>query len=94
MSVMLVGRVEVKDPDLWQDYVTGVKESLEPFSAKTVFRGRKFEELAGEETYSDIVLIEFEDREIALKWFKSSDYQSLIPLRRLAADVQISLYSL
>ncbi len=92
MSVMLVGRVQVKDSDIWHNYVTGVGKSLEPFKAKTVFRGRQFEDIAGRTSYSDIVLIEFRDRETAVNWFKSSAYQALIPIRKLAADVQISLY--
>lgn len=93
MSVMLVGRVQVKAPDLLKAYVAGVRESLKPFSADTVFRGQKTDELSGQETYSTLVLIEFSNREMALEWFKSPAYQALIPLRDSAADVQITLYS-
>lgn len=94
MSVMLVGRVNVKDPKLWQDYVAGVSASLEPFSANNIFRGQKFKDLYGEEPHSSIVLIEFDNRETATKWFNSPAYQALIPIRDHAADAQISLYEL
>ena len=33
MAAYLVGHITVRDPDLWQVYTTGVKESLIPFDA-------------------------------------------------------------
>ena len=92
MSVMLVGRVRIKDLESWRDYVTGVRVSLEPFSVKTNFRGQKLKDLSGEEPHSTIVLIEFDSPDTAIKWFNSPAYQALIPIRNQAADVQISLY--
>ncbi len=39
MSAYLVGHITVKDNGLWQEYMTGVQESLAPFDSKVVFRG-------------------------------------------------------
>ena len=40
MTAYLIGQIKVKNEDLWQEYVAGVQESLVPFEAKVVFRGK------------------------------------------------------
>ena len=48
MAAYLIGHITVRDPDLWQVYTAGVKESLIPFEANIVFRGQRAGVLAGE----------------------------------------------
>ena len=43
MAAYLVGHITVKDDGLWQQYVTGVQESLAPFESRIVFRGQLVE---------------------------------------------------
>lgn len=92
MAVYLVGQISVKDAQLWQEYVVGVSESLTPFDAKVVFRGRRTSVLAGENSRDLSVVLEFSDRSSLESWFNSEKYQSLIPLRENAADVVITTY--
>ena len=87
MSAFLVGHITVKNEKLWQDYVLGVKESLLPFEAKVIFRGRVNTVLAGEYDHDLVVVIEFADQSCLGKWYHSASYQSLISLRDTAADV-------
>jgi len=92
MSAYLVGQVSVKDGQLWQEYVAGVAESLVPFDATIVFRGKRSSVLAGENERDLVVVIEFSDRASLDRWFNSEKYQSLISIRDNSADVVITTY--
>ncbi len=92
MAAYLIGQIKVKHEVLWQEYVAGVKHSLESFAAEIVFRGKLLQVLAGDQDKDQVVVIEFPDQKVLHDWFTSADYQSLIPLRDKAADVVISTY--
>lgn len=93
MSSYLIGQITVKNDALWQEYVAGVSESLAPFDASILFRGRQSGVLAGENSHELVVVIEFSDDDTVDTWFHSKKYQSLIPLRDRAADVTITTYT-
>ena len=93
MASYLIGRISVKDDTLWQEYVEGVSESLLPFKAKIVFRGKLNSVLAGKDTRDLVVVIEYDDQSTLDSWFNSEKYQSLIPIRDKAADVVITSYN-
>lgn len=92
MATYLVGHIRIKDATLWQQYVEGVRESLQPFAAEVMFRGEKTAVLAGEHPYEQVVVIRFADQATQQHWFTSHGYQSLIPLRDRAAEVVIVSY--
>ena len=92
MSAYLVGQIRVKDAEKWQQYVAGVAESLQPYDAQIVFRGKRLAVLAGEHDRDLTVVICFADQQTLQAWFDSDLYQSLIPLRDSAADVTIITY--
>jgi len=92
MAAYLVGQITVKDDNLWQEYVAGVAESIAPFDANIMFRGKRDKVLAGSHDYELIVVIEFSDIATVDNWFNSPKYQSLIPLRDRAANVVITTY--
>ena len=92
MPAYLIGQITVKDEGLWQQYVAGVQESLTPFVAKIVFRGKQSAVLAGQNEHDLVVVIEFSDQVTLDKWFHSEKYQALIPLRDKAANVVITSY--
>jgi len=92
MAAYLVGQITVKDDKLWQEYVSGVAESLAPFEANIIFRGKRDKVLAGSHAYNLVVVIEFADLSTLDNWFNSEKYQSLIPIRDRAANVAITSY--
>ena len=92
MAAYLVGPITVKEDKLWKEYVAGVQESIAPFDAKVVFRGRLDKVLAGQHAHDLVVVIEFADQATLNNWFNSEQYQSLIPLRDKAANVTITTY--
>ncbi len=92
MAAYLVGHITVKNDELWQQYVAGVGESIAPFDSKIIFRGQLDKILAGQHQHDLVVVIEFPDQPTLDAWFNSEKYQSLIPLRDMAADVVITTY--
>jgi uncharacterized protein (DUF1330 family) len=92
MPAYLIGQIKVKNEVLWQEYVVGVQESLAPFEASIVFRGKLAEVLAGQQDKDLVVVVEFADQAVLNNWFTSAKYQSLIPLRDEAASVVITTY--
>jgi uncharacterized protein (DUF1330 family) len=93
MTAYLIGRISIKDHTLWQQYVTGVRESLTGYNASLLFRGKKASQLAGEADKDHVVVIRFDNEMVLDHWFKSEKYQQLIPLRDQAADVEISSFT-
>ena len=92
MTAYLIGQIKVKDEVLWQEYVAGVQESLAPFDAEVVFRGKLDKVLAGQHDKDLVVVIEFSNLSTLGDWFNSEKYQSLISLRDKAANVVITTY--
>ena len=92
MAAYLIGHITVKNPVQWKKYVDGVGDSLGPFRAEVVFRGRRASVLAGEHPHDQTVVIRFPDQATLQEWFHSEAYQSLIPIRDRAADVVIITY--
>jgi uncharacterized protein (DUF1330 family) len=88
----VVGQLTVKDPAKWEEYRARVPQTLAPWGAELVFRGRKVAALAGEIPHPDIVVIRFPDAAAAHNWFTSPAYQALIALREQAADVVLVTY--
>ena len=92
MNAYLVGQVSVRDQELWAQYVAGVAESLKPFTAEIVFRGRRARDLAGLQPRELVVVIRFANIDELNRWHDSDAYQALVPLRDRAADVMITGY--
>jgi len=92
VAAYLVGHITVKDEELWQEYMAGVKESIAPFDCKIIFRGKLDRILAGKHDHNLVVVIEYPDLNTLDAWYSSEKYQSLISLRDKAADVVITTY--
>ena len=88
----LVGQITVKDARKWDEYRSRVPDTLVPWGAELVFRGRQVAVLAGGNPHADIVVIRFPDVEAVNRWFESPAYQALIPLREQAAEVVLLSY--
>ncbi|MBU0620326.1 MAG: DUF1330 domain-containing protein [Gammaproteobacteria bacterium] len=88
----VVGHITVKHPEKWAEYRSKVPETLAPWGAELVFRGKQVATLAGENAHSDIVVIRFPSVAAVNGWFSSSAYQALIPLRQQAAEMVLLSY--
>ena len=88
----LVGHITVKRPDKWAEYTRQVPDTLAPWGAELVFRGKQVAVLAGENPHPDIVVIRFPSVAALNQWFSSPAYQALVPLREEAAEVVLLSY--
>ncbi len=89
----VVGHITVKNQELWAEYRSKVPATLAPWDAELVFRGTQAAVLAGANAHPDIVVIRFPSVAAVNGWFASSAYQSLIPLRQQAAEMDLLSYA-
>ena len=88
----VIGRISVKDTELWARYRREVGATLAPWGGELLLRGHAVASLSGAEPHGDIVALRFPDVRSARGWFTSPAYQALIELRSRAADVVLTLY--
>ncbi len=92
-TACLIGHITVKDEALWAEYRSKVPATLAPWGGELLLRGKRFAVLAGEHSYTDVVVIRFPDQAALNGWHASAAYQALIPLRQRAADVVLLGYA-
>jgi uncharacterized protein (DUF1330 family) len=61
-------------------YMREIDATLEPFGGEFIVHGGHVEPMEGQWD-SALVIIRFPDRESALQWYESADYQRILPLR-------------
>lgn len=88
----VIGNISVRDPAKWAQYRALVPETLAPWGAELLLRAGDAVVLGGEHRHTDVVVIRFPNRASAVGWYGSPAYQSLIPLRLEAADVDLVSY--
>jgi len=88
----VIGNITVKDKDKWSEYRSKVPATLASWNGELVFRGKKLNVLGGKYQHSDTVVIRFPSIEALNNWFNSDDYQALIPIRELAANIDLISY--
>ena len=89
MSACVIGHITVKDADKWAQYRAQVPATLAPWGAELLFRGAASRVLGGQHSHTDTVVIRFPDQAAVDGWYQSAAYQSLIPLRQQAADLDL-----
>ena len=91
MSAYVIVEFTVKDPATY-------KEKYAPIAGQTAkqhggepLAGGNWEVLHGDGSLTSGALVRFTDREKALGWYNSPEYQQLIDLRSVAMDARFSL---
>ncbi len=92
MAAYVIGHITVKDPEKWAEYRTRVPATLAPWGGEVILRGKRVTVLTGAHPYTDTVLIQFPDVEAIALWYRSPEYQELIPTRELAAEMVLISY--
>jgi len=89
MSAYIIGHITVVDANKWSEYRSKVPATLEPWGGELVFRGNLSSILSGSHQHKDTVVIRFPDMQSLNNWHNSTDYQSLIPVRQAAAEMDL-----
>ena len=93
MPAYVIGHIHVRDPAVWQEYVSQVGATIEQHGGEVQFRGRQHKVFAGSQRHESVVVIRFADEAAADRWHASPEYQRLIPIRERAADVTLVSYN-
>ena len=80
MAAYILAQLEVHDPDGFQRYREKVAPLVEQFGGRYLVRGGEITELEGQFPAPRLVIIEFADRSQAERWYRSPEYQAILPL--------------
>ncbi len=91
MSAYVIVEFAVKDPDIYRDEYAPIAGQTAKKHGGEVIAAGNWEVLHGDGSLTSGVLVRFADRETALGWYNSPEYQQLIEVRAIAMDVRFSL---
>lgn len=92
-NAWVIGHITVKDAAKWAEYRSKVPATLAPWNAELILRGRRMTVLSGKHEPADVVVIRFPSPAAVDNWYRSAAYQTLIPLREAAADVDLVTFA-
>ena len=91
MSAYLIVEFTVKDPDVYREqYAAKAGGTAVAYGAEAL-AGGQWETLHGEGSLASGALMRFPDRDTAVKWFNSPEYQQLVEVRGAAMEARFSL---
>ncbi len=91
MSAYVIVEFTVKDPEVYREqYASKAGKTAIEHGAEVIANGA-WEVLYGETGFSSGVIVQLPDRETALRWYNSPEYQQLIEARGVAMDARFSL---
>lgn len=91
MSVYIVARIDIEDRERYGQYEAGFMEIFASHGGKLLAVDESPEVIEGEWPVTRTVLIEFPDRDAALAWYRSEDYQQLAQHRFAASKGDIAM---
>ncbi len=83
-----IARVDVRDADVYPDYVNTAKPAFERYNARFLARGGEAHSLEGKGRARNVV-IEFPTVQHALDCYHSPEYQKAAKIRQSAADSEL-----
>ena len=91
MSAYVIVEFTVKDPDIYREKYARIAGQTAKEHGGEVLANSNWEFLDGDGSLTSGALVRFPDRETALRWYNSPEYQQLIEVRGIAMDVRFSL---
>ncbi len=91
MDAYVVVAFTVKDPDLYGEKYAAIAGRTAKEHGGEVIAAGNWEVLHGDGSLTSGALVWFTDRETALEWYNSPEYQQLIDVRGVAMDARFSL---
>ena len=81
MAAYMLAQLNIHNPEGFERYREKVAPMAAKFGGRYLVRGGEVTTLEGELPASRLVIIEFNDREAAERWYFSDEYQEILPLR-------------
>jgi len=91
MPAYIIVDVVIQNPKEYENYRMMVPPTLEKYRGKFIVRGGKTESLEGGWDPQRIVVIEFPDAELAMRWWASEEYAPAKALRHRTANSKMIL---
>lgn len=91
MSVYLIGKIDIHDPDGYRQYEAGFMEIFSRYHGRLLSVEESPKVLEGAWQTTRTVLIEFPSEQDAMAWYQSDDYRALAQHRTAASHADIAL---
>ncbi|HEY3923523.1 MAG TPA: DUF1330 domain-containing protein [Acidothermaceae bacterium] len=91
MSAYVIVEFTVKDPQTYREKYAPIAGQTAKAHAGEVIAAGNWEVLHGDGSLTSGALVRFTDRETAIRWYDSPEYQELIDVRGNAMDARFSL---
>jgi uncharacterized protein (DUF1330 family) len=91
MSAYVIVEFTIKNPETYKDKYAPIAGQTAKAHGGEPVAGGNWEVLHGDGSLTSGALVRFADRETALGWYKSPEYQQLLDLRSVAMDARFSL---
>ena len=93
MSVYFVALINIHDPDLYEQYLSGFDAVFEQYEGQVVAVEDNPTILEGEWPAGRTILIRFPDEQALRVWYDSPEYQHLARRRREASVASVAVIS-
>lgn len=91
MTGYLIAHLEVTDPDSFESYRSAVPAVIARFGGRYLVRGGAVEVVEGEWHVPRLVILAFDSLDQARRFYRSPEYQEILPLRLAAAKGDVVL---
>ncbi len=91
MSAYVMVEFTVKDPEIYREKYAPVAGKTAKEHGGEVLAAGNWQFLHGDGSLTSGALVRFVDRETALGWYNSPEYQELLEVRSVAMDARFSL---
>jgi uncharacterized protein (DUF1330 family) len=82
MKGYLVGNLEVTNADAYREYREKAEVIVRQYGGRYLVRGGKIDQIEGEQKVGRLVVLEFPSLAAAELFYRSDEYQKIIPLRQ------------
>ena len=86
-----VHEVLVSDPDAYAEYARLAAPTVAAHGGRYIVRGGNGAAIAGDAPAARVVILEFPDRDTAVAWRASSEYQAALKIREAASTSRVYL---
>lgn len=91
MAVYMIAQLEITDVETFKRYSEQVAATVQQYGGRYLVRGGSVETLEGSVSGRRLVVVEFDSKESAKRWYSSEEYVPLIKLRQSASEGDIVL---
>ena len=91
MAVYMIAQLEITDVETFKRYSEQVAATVQQYGGRYLVRGGSVETLEGAVSGRRLVVVEFDSKKSAKRWYSSEEYVPLIKLRQSASEGDIVL---